>query len=270
LKHVWLTPRILIPLVAVVLVIQSPFLHWAFRGAAPVKTAVPYEDKFDRVSLGDQWWSNGGLWRIVDGQLYSPGVGNNPLWLLARLPANVRAEFDVRSEGADGDVKWEMFGDGRNHSTGYVFIFGGWHNRESRIAKLDEHALTQDEQRAQLVAFARPYPKRLEGIDVLLDAVQGPLNRWQASRDLKKWDEHKYYDRETPLVAKRTDTKVEKGRSYHMVVTRQDNIIRWEMDGKPMLELVDPAPFSGSGHDRFGFSSWSNDTYFDNLKITAL
>ena len=97
---------------------------------------------------GDRWWSNGGLWRIVDGQLYSPGVGNNPLWLLARLPADVQVEFDVRSEGADGDVKWEMFGDGRNHSTGYVFIFGGWHNRESRIAKLDEHALTQEEVRA--------------------------------------------------------------------------------------------------------------------------
>jgi hypothetical protein len=270
LKHAWFAPRILIPLAIVVVVIQLPFLHWAFRGDRPVKTAIPYEDKFDRASLGDQWWSNGGLWRIVDGQVFSPGVGNNPLWLLARLPADVRAEFDVRSEGADGDVKWEMFGDGRNHSTGYVFIFGGWHNKESRIAKLDEHALTQEEQRAQLVAFARPYPRRLEGIDALLDSIEGPLNRWQASSSLKKLDAHTYYGRETPVVAKRTDTKVEKGRTYHMAVTRQGNTIRWEMDGKPMLELVDPAPLSGSGHDRFGFSSWSNDTYFDNLKITAL
>jgi len=266
-KHPWLTPRVLVPLVAVIIVIQLPFIQWAVRGDRPVKTAIPYEDKFERATLGDQWWSNGGLWRIVDGQVYSPGVGNNPLWLMARLPADVRAEFDVRSEGADGDVKWEMFGDGRNHSTGYVFIFGGWHNRESRIAKLDEHALTQDELHAQLAAFARPLPSRSESF---FDSALGSLNRWGAKRDLEKLDAHAYYQRETPLVAKRTDTKVEKSHWYHMVVTRQGGTIRWEMDGKPMLELVDPSPLSGSGHDRFGFSSWSNDTYFDNLKITAL
>jgi hypothetical protein len=270
LKHVWFAPRILIPLAVLVVIVQLPFLHRALRGDPAVKTAVPYEDKFDRASLGDQWWSNGGLWRIVEGQVYSPGVGNNPLWLLARMPADVRAEFDVRSEGADGDVKWEMFGDGRNHSTGYVFIFGGWHNRECRIAKLDEHALTEEELRAQLAALARPYPKRLEGIDAVIDSVQGSLNRWQARRDLKKLDGHSFYRRETPLVVKRTDLKVEKGRTYHMVVTRQGNILRWAMDGKPVLELLDPAPLSGSGHDRFGFSSWANDTYFDNLKLSAL
>jgi hypothetical protein len=42
------------------------------------------------------------------------------------------------------------------------------------------------------------------------------------------------------------------------------------MDGQIALEMTDPAPLSGSGHDRFGFSSWSNDTYFDNLQITSL
>ena len=68
-----------------------------------------------------------------------------------RLPKDVRIEFDVRSEGADGDIKWEAFGDGRNHASGYVFIFGGWHNREVRIAKLDEHAPTESE----LLAWCR-------------------------------------------------------------------------------------------------------------------
>ena len=43
-----------------------------------------------------------------------------------------------------------------------------------------------------------------------------------------------------------------------------------EIDGKPALELNDPAPLSGTGNDRFGFSSWQNDTWFDNLKIVAL
>ena len=81
LTHPWLAPRIAIPVAACVVLVQLPFIHAAFRGAAPVTAAVPYEDKFDRATLGDAWWSNGGHWRIVNGQVFSPGVGNNPLWL---------------------------------------------------------------------------------------------------------------------------------------------------------------------------------------------
>jgi hypothetical protein len=265
-RHPWLAPRIAIPVAAAVAVVQLPFLHQALRGAAEVNAAVPYQDKFDRATLGDQWWSNGGLWRIVGGELYSPGVGNNPLWLKARLPADVRVEFDVRSEGPDGDIKWEMFGDGRNHSTGYLFLFGAWHNRESRIAKLDEHAFTQDELRAQLAALARPYPRQLD----LFEAVAEPFSKWRARRDLDRLQRGKFYESETPFVVKRGDLKVERGHTYHMVVTKKDGVLHWESDGKTALDMVDPSPLSGRGHDRFGFSSWSNDTYFDNLNITPL
>lgn len=266
MKHPWFAPRIAVPVAAVVALVQLPFIHRVFRGPAAVTAAIPYQDTFDRATLGDAWWSNGGHWRIVDGQVFSPGVGNNPLWLKARLPADVRVEFDVRSEGADGDVKWEMFGDGRNHSTGYLFLFGAWHNRESRIAKLDEHAFTQDEMRAQLAALARPVPRQLDFIDEL----QEPFVQWRAKRDLERMRTGKFYDEETPFVVKRADLKVERGHTYHMVVTRKAGVLRWEADGQQALELLDPAPLSGRGHDRFGFSSWSNDTYFDNLKITPL
>jgi hypothetical protein len=269
-KHPWLLPRVAVPVAAAVLAVQLPFLHLALRGDAPVTAAVPYQDGFDRATLGDAWWANGGLWRIVDGRVFSPGVGNNPLWLKARLPPDARIEFDVRSEGADGDVKWEMYGDGRNHSTGYLFLFGAWHNRESRIAKMDEHAFTQDEIRAQLAAVARPYPRQLEGLDRLVEAVRGPLASYGARRDLARLESGKYFGPETPFIVKRMDLKVEKGRTYHVVVTKKGGLLRWELDGQEALEMQDPAPLSGSGHDRFGFSSWSNDTWFDNLKITAL
>ena len=266
MRHPWLQPRIALPVAVVILAVQLPFIHRALRGGAPVTAAVPYEDKFDRASLGDQWWSNGGHWRIVDGQVFSPGVGNNPLWLKARLPADVRVEFDVRSEGTDGDIKWEMFGDGRTHSTGYLFLFGAWRNRESRIAKLDEHAFTQDELRVQLAAMARPYPRQMDVFEKLAE----PLTEWRAKRDLEKLQSGKFYQTETPFVVKRMDLKVDRGHTYHMVVTKKGGLLRWESDGKLAIELTDPAPLSGSGHDRFGFSSWSNDTYFDNLKITPL
>jgi len=263
-RHPWLAPRIAIPVAAVIVAVQLPFLHAVLRGAAPVAVAVPYKDNFDRATLGDAWWSNGGLWRIADGRVYSPGVGNNPLWLKARLPPDVRVEFDVRSEGPDGDIKWEMYGDGRNHSTGYIFLFGAWRNRESRICKLDEHALTQDEARAQLAA--RPYPRQRE----LMEAIQQPFVQWSARRDLTQMEKGEYWQRDTPFVVKRGDLKVERGRTYHVVVTKHGGKLRWEMDGQLALEMDDPAPLSGTGHDRFGFSSWANDTYFDNLSITPL
>jgi len=265
-RHPWLAPRIAIPVAAVIVAVQLPFLHAVLRGAAPVAVAVPYKDNFDRATLGDAWWSNGGLWRIADGRVYSPGVGNNPLWLKARLPPDVRVEFDVRSEGPDGDIKWEMYGDGRNHSTGYIFLFGAWRNRESRICKLDEHALTQDEVRAQLAATARPYPRQRE----LMEAIQQPFVEWSARRDLTRMEKGEYWQRDTPFVVKRGDLKVERGRTYHVVVTKHGGKLRWEMDGQLALEMDDPAPLSGTGHDRFGFSSWANDTYFDNLSITPL
>ncbi len=255
-------PRIALPLAAVLVLVNLPFLHWAFRGPAPVAAAVPYSDTFDRASIGDQWWSNGGAWRIVTGELYSPGVGNNPLWLKARLPSEVRISFDVRSEAADGDIKWEAFGDGRNHSTGYVFLFGGWHNRESRICKLDEHALTEAQIRASLASAAHPYSSG-GGIDTWFSS-------WSARRDLDRLEKGKYFGTETPFVVVRPDLKVVKGQRYHMVITRHAGNIRWEIDGALALELRDPAPLAGKGHDRFGFSSWQNDTYFDNLKIEPL
>ncbi|HKB77478.1 MAG TPA: hypothetical protein VKC58_12840, partial [Myxococcales bacterium] len=245
-------------------------LHALLRGPADVAAAVPFRDDFERATLGETYWSNGGHWRIVRGQVYSPGVGNNPLWLKARLPRDVRIEFDVRSEAPDGDIKWEAFGDGRNHATGYIFIFGGWHNREVRIAKLDEHAPTDAELRAQLANLVQPYPRKLERLEGVWDALTGPFVRASARADLDKLEKGTYYQPETPRVVKRLDLRVERGRTYHETITRRGGGIRWEQDGQLVLELDDRAPLPAAGHDRFGFSSWQNDTWFDNLKIDAL
>jgi hypothetical protein len=262
--------RILLPVLALLLAVHLPFLHALLRGPAEVKAAVPFHDEYQRATLGDAYWSNGGDWRIVDGQVYSPGVGNNPLWLKARLPRDVRIEFDVRSEGPDGDLKWEAFGDGRNHATGYVFIFGGWHNRESRIAKLDEHAPSELELRATLANLARPYPNRGMGIEAVWEAIRAPFVARSARGDLAMLDKGGYYRTDTPVVVKRMDLRVDRGRTYHVVITRRGRLLRWEVDGRTALDFDDPAPLSGEGHDRFGFSSWQNDTYFDNLKIEPL
>lgn len=208
-----LTPWQLGGLGAVILAANLPLLHYLVRGEAEVTATLPFADDFNRTEIGSSYASTGGHWRIESGVLHAPGVKNNPLWLEARLPEKVSVEFDVRSESTDGDIKCEIFGNGRDHSSGYVIIFGGWSNSTSVISRLDEHGLDRKENRS---------------------------------------------------------LRVEKGRTYHFRVERTGTLLRWYADDKLMMEYDDPAPLHGSGHDRFGFSTWESDVFFDNLSVKAL
>lgn len=203
---------------ACVLAANAALLHLALRGEAPVTVPGPrFEDRFDRAALGRNYFTTGMHWRIARGELWSPEAKNNPLWLAMRLPPEVAIEFDARSETASGDrsgdIKFEVFGDGRNHASGYVCIFGGWGNTVSVIARLDEHGADREE---------------------------------------------------------RADRKVEPGRTYHMRLERRGGTLRWFVDGGLFLEYEDPEPLQGRGHDRFGFSGWAADLFFDNLRIAPL
>jgi hypothetical protein len=203
---------------ACVLAANAALLHLALRGEAPVTVPGPrFEDRFDRPALGRDYFTTGMHWRIARGELWSPEAKNNPLWLRMRLPRDVAIEFDARSETSSGDrsgdIKFEVFGDGRNHASGYVCIFGGWGNTVSVIARLDEHGADREE---------------------------------------------------------RADRKVEPGRTYHMRLERRGGTLRWFVDGALFLEYEDPEPLQGRGHDRFGFSGWAADLFFDNLRIAPL
>ena len=99
MRHAWFAPRILIPLAAVIVAVQLPFIHWALRGAPPVKTCRSYEDNFDRASLG----------RSVVVERRALAHRRRPALLARRrqqpalalgAPAGGRpGRFDVRSEG---------------------------------------------------------------------------------------------------------------------------------------------------------------------------
>jgi len=106
--------------------------------------AMPFSDNFDRSELGDNWYGDP-AWRIRDGQVFSAGTNNRPLWLRASIPENAVIEFDARSESPAGDIKVEFYADGTNHESGYILIFGGWKNSISCIARLDEHGADRQE-----------------------------------------------------------------------------------------------------------------------------
>ena len=233
----------------ILVLLNFPVLHYALLRSEPeASVALPFSDDFSQPSTVEQnYFSTGGYWRVVGGQLLSPGVKNNPLWLKASLPANVAVEFDVRTEGDAGDLKVELFGDGTDHASGYVFIHGGWNNSVSIIARLDEHGtpLTRLEAEARRVALAKALPDA--------DLVKTGVFR-----------------KDTRMRVEANPFPVTRGRTYHWRIERKDGQLRWFIDGQPFMDFQDPMPLVGKGHDRFGFSSWDSDLYFDNLKVTPL
>jgi hypothetical protein len=110
------------------------------------KGEVIFRDDFERDALGEPWQPTGdGAW-IEDGVLKARNLQNHPLWLGIDLPRDVRIEFDTWATSEEGDIKVELFGDGRSFATtanyvatGYVVIFGGWNNSMSALVRQQEH-----------------------------------------------------------------------------------------------------------------------------------
>ncbi len=106
-----------------------------------------WADEFARDSPGDNYFATGDGFAVMHGALSAHGAHNHPLWLRKKLPHDVRIEFDCWSTEQRGDIKVEVFGDGKSFdpdggrytAVGYEVIFGGWYNAKSIIARLDEH-----------------------------------------------------------------------------------------------------------------------------------
>lgn len=233
---------------AVVLLFQIPLIARALRPAQPVNASIPYQDDFsDPSTIQKHYWSTGGHHRVINGELLVPGIKNNPLWLQASLPRDVVVEFDVRSESPEGDIKVEIFGDGLNHQSGYVLIHGGWSNRLSIIARLDEHG--EPLPTLQRLAQTRAQEKGLPNAGLVETGVFRP---------------------DTRMRVEANPFPVQMNRMYRWRIERRGSLLRWSIDGQLFMEFDDPIPLEGKGHDRFGFSAWESQLFFDNLSITPL
>ncbi|HEY3353960.1 MAG TPA: family 16 glycoside hydrolase [Polyangia bacterium] len=149
-------------------------------GCAPKDPTItgPFADDFERQGLGQDWHNTGGPYALEGGALKVKGAYNHPLWLKRKLPTNCVIELDATSRSPSGDIKVEAYGDGESFahdkgaytSSGYVFIFGGWHNSKSMIARQDEHAPGQPARTQPKVEVGRTYHMKL--------TFQGPKIEW--------------------------------------------------------------------------------------------
>jgi hypothetical protein len=138
----------------------SVFLVGAAGGCRTKDPAIgaPFFDDFQRPELGAAWNATGPQYRLVDGKLVVSNGHNHPAWLKQRLPRDATIDLDIMSKSPAGDLKVEIYGDGESFdregraytATGYVLIFGGWHNSLSVICRIEEHDQGRKTQRTDV------------------------------------------------------------------------------------------------------------------------
>jgi hypothetical protein len=184
------------------------------------------------TNLGPDWSAaKTNAWHVANGKLCGQNAHNHGVWLNKVLPVNARIEFDATAMTDDGDLKTEVWGDGRSYATGtsytnatsYLAILGGWHNTLQVLARLNEHGT---------------------------DRKEIPI--------VKETDDPR-------------QRKVERGQVYQFKIERTDGrTIRWTVNNVEYLTWNDPNPLAGQGHDHFGFNEWENLVCYDNVKVTPL
>jgi hypothetical protein len=120
--------------------------------------SAPFSDNFDRAELGASWNATGPQYQLVGGALTVQNAYNHPAWLKEKLPRDAVIDLDISSKSVAGDMKIELWGDGESFahekgaytSTGYVFIFGGWHNSLSVLCRMQEHDQGRKAERADV------------------------------------------------------------------------------------------------------------------------
>lgn len=193
----------------------------ATLGACKVEDPPPigdqvFTDDFERKRLGGNYYKTGGDYAIVDGALHVQGAHNHPLWLRKKLPRDVEIELDVWTESRTGDLKVELFGDGKSRardkgaytSTGYVAIHGGWNNSKSILTRRDEHGGELAERTQPRVEQGKKYHWKLvrqgKQVDWYVDDMETPFLSYTDASPLagpgheyfafNNWESDVYFD----------------------------------------------------------------------------
>lgn len=203
--------------------------------AGPLLLAADAGAAVSSSPLGPNWQVALGsnAWKIENGRLCGKGALNRGVWLKRILPVNARIEFDGISDSADGDLKAEVWGDGKSgatatsytNATSYIVVLGGWKNTFHVLARRNEHGKDRKE---------------------------------------IKVDKESDDPREHPVSV---------GQTYRFKIERSDgHTVRYSVNGLELMSYDDPDPLSGVGHDHLGFNNyWDNvKSCYDNVKITPL
>jgi hypothetical protein len=134
---------------------------------------APFSDDFSRSLVGVDYFDTSPkpAYTVENGELVARFAHNHPLWLRRPIPRNATVEFDCWSNDDAGDLKVEIWGDGKSFSTdeihqytstSYNFVFGGWHNEISTLARMQEHGEDRQTRREPKVVKGKKYHWKIE------------------------------------------------------------------------------------------------------------
>lgn len=202
-----------------------------------------------------------------------PGLCLALPWLACTEPRrpSVGARFEDRFERTELGSNWRVTGEGWAIESGALRVQGA-HNhplwltrRLPRNARIEFDAWSDSpagdikcEAWGDGESFARQASYTATSYVVIFGGWHNALNV------IARMDEH------APDRKARRGPRVEMGRRYHFAIERNGRLLRWSLDGQPMLEWDDPDPLAGPGHEYFAFNNWEALVHFDNLVITAL
>jgi hypothetical protein len=235
-----LTRRQMGILVGVVLLINLPLLHHWLRGPMPTTVTVPYSEDFSHPALvAERFFSTGSPGELRNGNLISPGVRNNALWLKASLPDDVRVSLTTRAVVPEADIRVEIFGNGEDTLSGYRLVLSpAGAGAKGILYRLGEQGLSWSELRARA-------------------APEGPVAAG-------------LYKANTPLRVDGLTLPIRTNETQHWVIERRGATLRWTINDQLVLSFTDPFPLTGSSHDRLGLSSNELDVAYNQLSVVAV
>lgn len=74
-------------------------------------------------------------------------------------------------------------------------------------------------------------------------------------------------EHEQKRVVQSEPPKVVPGRVYTWTIVRNDDVVRWYVDGRFMIAYLDSEPVRGH---YFGFNNWASDVQFDDVQVFEL
>ncbi len=187
-----------------------------------------------------------------------------------RSPA-MRQRFEDHFERAELGADWNVTGDGWRIEGGAVRGQGArnhplWLKRRlPRNARIEFDAWSESpagDLKCEVYGDGTSYARQASYTATSYVVIFGGwFNRYNV---IARMDEH------APDRRQRVGPPVEIGKHYHFTVERRDRMLRWLLDGSPMLEWDDPDPLAGPGHEYFAFNDWDALVHFDNLVVTPL
>jgi len=74
-------------------------------------------------------------------------------------------------------------------------------------------------------------------------------------------------EHEPNRVEQKPHVRVQKGKVYKWAIVRNDNVVRWYIDGRLMISYDDKQPIAGR---YFGFNNWATDVWYDSVRVYQL